>query len=96
MTDRQYAPKAKLEAHAAARPGVEEHPGYFDDAGNFVRGPFYSAKLGAAHVSMVGSDGYDQSTGYYQTREQALAGAKLCKAKAQEWLDEGNYAEAKA
>jgi hypothetical protein len=44
---------------------------------------------------MVGSDGYDQSSGYYQTREQALAGAKLCKQKAQEWLDEGNYAEAK-
>jgi len=83
--------KSKLEKYIKARPMAEENPGYFDDAGNFVRGPFYLAKLGGEYVGMVGSDGYDRTSGCYRTRDQAVAGAKLCKDKAQEWLDTGNF-----
>lgn len=84
-------PKAKLEAHAKGRPGVRECPGYFDDTGNFVRGPVYLAKLGSQIVSLVGSEGYCQNIGYYMTRHHALEGAKAVKEKAKQWLAEGNY-----
>ena len=85
------ASKEKLEGYIKAKPRSKEHPGYFDDDGNFVRGPFYSAMLGGKIVALVGSEGYRQDIGYYTTREYALAGAKELQAKAQEWLAAGNH-----
>ena len=58
---------------------------------NFVRGPFYLAKLGSQVVALHGSPGYDKEIGYYITREHALNGARAVKEKAKQWLAEGNY-----
>lgn len=87
------APKAKLQAMVAGRCSAKEHPGYFTDSGEFVRGPFYSAKIGSQVVALVGSRGYRQDIGFYISRRDALEGAKALKAKARQWLAEGNYAE---
>ena len=85
------ASKAKLERYLNARRGVREIPGYFDEDGNFVRGPFYLAKLGSEVVAVHGSPGYDKEIGCYITREHALNGARELKEKAKQWLAEGNY-----
>ena len=76
-----------------SRPGADEHPGYFDDAGMFVRGPFYTAQLGGQAVALVGSRGYRQDIGFYTTRDAAVTAAKELKAKARQWLGDGNYTE---
>lgn len=85
------ASKAKLERYLNSRPGVRKTPGYFDDDGNFVRGPFYLAKLGSEVVALHGTPGYDAEIGFYITREDALNGARALKEKAKQWLAEGNY-----
>jgi len=92
--DKSLPTKAKLESHAKGRPGFREVPGYFDDAGNFIRGPFWLAKLGSQIVSLKGSDGYLEDTGYYISSWHALEAAKAIKEKCKKWLAEGNYAEA--
>lgn len=85
------ASKEKLEAYVEARPGTRETPGCFDDAGNFVRGPFWLAKLGSQVVALKGSEGYCEDIGYYISSHHALKGAKAVKEKAKQWLAEGNY-----
>ena len=85
------ASKEKLEAYVEARPGTSETPGYFDDAGNFVRGPFWMAKLGSQVVALKGSEGYREDIGYYISSHHALEGAKAVKEKAKQWLAEGDY-----
>jgi len=86
------ATKERLEVMISAKPRAKEQAGFFDDAGDFVRGPFYSAMLGKQIVALVGSRGYRQDIGYYISRQHALDGAKKLQAKAREWLASGNYA----
>tara|TARA_S200002703_G_scaffold104389_1_gene90574 strand:- start:1029 stop:1295 length:267 start_codon:yes stop_codon:yes gene_type:complete len=85
------ASKEKLETHVEARPGASETPGYYDDAGSFVRGPFWMAKLGSQVVALKGSEGYLEDVGFYISRHHALKAAKAVKEKAKQWLAEGNY-----
>ncbi len=86
------ATKEKLEYYIKAKPSAKETPGFFTDDGEFVRGPFYMAKLGKQIVALVESDGYRQDIGYYISRQHAIDGAAALQEKARQWLTAGNYA----
>lgn len=79
--------KKQLEYYVNARPRTKEVPGYFDDAGNLHRGPYYAAMLGTQQVGFK-TDAYDSNAGCYISRSGALEGAKLFQQKMKEWLEE--------
>jgi hypothetical protein len=83
--------KHELEYYAGAKPHTKESPGYFTDAGEFVRGPFWHAKLGIKNVGFHGIPGYDRASGGYKWRDAALEGAKAFQEKSRELLELGEY-----
>ena len=93
MSESCMLSKAELEKYIAARPNTRQTVGYFDEDGNFTRGPFYQAQLGSQCVSMVEMPGYIQAAGVYMWRQAALDAAKAVQEKCRQLLSEGKYSK---
>lgn len=84
--------KGELEYLLSAKAGADRYPGYFKGK-QFVRAPFWVAKLGSQAVFLREGKLIADDRGY-ATRNDALEAAEAFREKLRKMLDDGEYVDA--